>query len=316
MTGDSYKYVFVCGLHRSGTTILAHEVGKLRDCTAFHDTGVKMDEGQHLQSIYPSSYVYGGAGRFGFASRAHLTENSPLLTPENVSRLRCDWERYWDQSKSIRVEKTPGNLLMMPFLQAAFENAYFIVIKRHPVPVSLATRKWKPISLPSLFEHWEWCHNIFAADRTRVRHLYEVRYEDYIQNPDEYLDEIAAFIGTARGPSPVGKATDAHNMAYFARWTGMLQGSGYYRLVARLYDGKFAEHGYWLREPFLRTPLQGRQGDSAVHTPGEGLGARSKARAFFWHKWSGLEARAEGLLRRYGTPAQDRTIRKLKGKES
>ena len=61
------KYVFVCGLHRSGTTVLAHNVGKLKNCTGFENTGVTMDEGQYLQDVYPREAAHGGVGKFGFA---------------------------------------------------------------------------------------------------------------------------------------------------------------------------------------------------------------------------------------------------------
>ncbi len=43
------KYVFVCGLERSGTTLLASNLAKLEDCTGFKNTGVMKDEGQYLQ---------------------------------------------------------------------------------------------------------------------------------------------------------------------------------------------------------------------------------------------------------------------------
>ena len=60
--------------------------------------------------MLPNSKAYGGAGKFGFDPRAHLTETSSLFTPENALRLRPSWARHWDQSKTIFVEKTPGNL--------------------------------------------------------------------------------------------------------------------------------------------------------------------------------------------------------------
>ena len=85
----------------------------------------------------------GGPGRFGFHPRAHLTEDSDLLTVENVTKLRASWHAYWDNSRSIFVEKTPANILMTRFLQAAFPNSYFILITRHPIPVSMAAQKWK-----------------------------------------------------------------------------------------------------------------------------------------------------------------------------
>jgi hypothetical protein len=55
----------------------------------------------------------------------HRTETSDLLAPEKVARLRATWHSYWDNSKSIFVEKTPENFLMMRFLQAAFPNSIF-----------------------------------------------------------------------------------------------------------------------------------------------------------------------------------------------
>src|SRR5438094_44659 len=142
-TNPDYKYVFVCGLARSGTSMLGRNIARLEDCTGFKNTGALQDEGQFLQDIYPVAADLGGAGRFGFDPRAHRTENSPLMTPENVARLHASWHAYWDKSKRICVEKTPGNLLMTRFLQAAFPNSYFIVVKRHPVPVSVSSQLLK-----------------------------------------------------------------------------------------------------------------------------------------------------------------------------
>jgi hypothetical protein len=46
------KYVFVCGLQRSGTSVLARNIGRLQDCTSFKNTGALQDEGQYLQDVY------------------------------------------------------------------------------------------------------------------------------------------------------------------------------------------------------------------------------------------------------------------------
>ena len=170
----------------------------------FKNTGVLQDEGQFLQDVYPNDAEYGGAGRFGFDPRAHLTETSALLTPENVARLRASWHAYWDNSKTICVEKTPANLLMTRFLQAAFPNCYFIVIKRHPVPVSMATQRWKVnvTAIHRLFEHWLHCYGIFEEDKKHLKRVYELRYEDYVENPGQVSQEIARFIGTRVPEAP------------------------------------------------------------------------------------------------------------------
>ena len=251
--GDNigWKYVFICGLHRSGTSLLGRNVARLENCTGFKDTGVTEDEGQFLQDVYPIAKVYGGAGKFGFDPRAHLTETSPLLTPENALKLRQSWERYWDQSKAIRVEKTPANLLKTRFLQAMFPNSYFIVIRRHPVPVSMANQKWKVSFAPlhDLFDHWLHCHALFEEDRKYLKHVYELSYEDYVRNPDKYHDAIAAFIGTRVPQGAREDVTGAYNQKYFNRWSQLLNSSlfaRYFQYIAVKYEPKFIKYGYSL----------------------------------------------------------------------
>jgi hypothetical protein len=271
---DNCKYVFVCGLPRSGTSLLGRNIGRLENCTDFKNTGVIEDEGQYLQDVYPTAYEFGGAGRFGFDPRTHRTESSPLLTPENVARLHASWHTHWDNTKIIFVEKTPGNLLMTRFLQAAFPNTYFVVVKRHPVPVGMAAQKWKVnvTSLYNMFEHWLHCHELFEEDRKYLKHVYELKYEDYIENADKYHEEIAAFIGT-RVPEPpkedkfrivtqwrnpfglrvpegaMEEVSGAHNKKYFDRWRNLLGKSffkDYYRYIARKYEPRFTKYGYSL----------------------------------------------------------------------
>jgi Sulfotransferase family len=272
------KYVFVGGSPRSGTSLLGRNIARLEDCSGFKNTGVFEDEGQFLQDVYAVASEYGGSSRCGFDPRMHRTESSELLTPENVARLRATWHCYWDNSKSIFVEKTPENFLMARFLQAAFPNSYFIVLRRHPVPVSIGGQKWTSniTSLNRMFEHWLQCYKLFEQDRKYLKHVYELRYEDYVENPDKYHQEIAAFIGT-RVPEPPKEDTfrivlqwrnplglrvpertmettsAAYSKKYFDRWSRYLTRSpfkGYYRYIARKYEPEFARYGYSLIKGF------------------------------------------------------------------
>ena len=136
------RLVFVGGLHRSGSSLLATALAAHPEISGLSNTGVVEDEGQFLQSVYPNDAISGGAGRFGFDARAHLTEASPLATPANAERLRREWEAYWPPKGRWCLEKSPANLLRARFLQASFPDAAFIFIMRHPVGVALAVRKW------------------------------------------------------------------------------------------------------------------------------------------------------------------------------
>jgi hypothetical protein len=268
------RYVFICGMPRSGTSMLGRNVGRLADCTDLKNTGTFEDEGQNVQNVYPTAHELGGPGRFGFDTRAHRTESSTLLTPENVSKLRTIWHTYWDNAKRIYVEKTPGNLLATRFLQAAFPNSYFVLIRRHPVPVAMACQKWKfnVTSLDNLFRHWLHCHALFEGDRKYLKRVYELRYEEYVEHQDKYHKEIAAFIGTqipeppkddtyrhvTQWRNPFGlcipengmeKASPIYNQKYLDRWHKLLDESPfrlYYRYLVRTYESRFRQYGYSL----------------------------------------------------------------------
>jgi hypothetical protein len=267
------RYVFICGLHRSGTSLLGRNIARMENCTGFKDTGVIEDEGQFLQDVYLTAMTYGGAGRFGFDSRAHLTETSVLFTPANAARLRESWHAYWDNSKTIFVEKTPGNLLKTRFLQAVFPDSYFIVIRRHPVAVSMANQKWKVSLAPlhNLFDHWLHCHALFEEDKKYLKHVYELSYEDYVRDPDKYHEEIAAFIGTRVPANPMEQVTGLYNERYFNRWSDFLNNfafTGYYRFIAVKYEPKFMNYGYSLTKGFDINEERLREGERISATAG------------------------------------------------
>jgi hypothetical protein len=306
-----YKYVFVCGLQRSGTSILARNIGRLNSCTTFKDTGVLEDEGQYLQDVYPTDHECGGTGWYGFNPHAHLTEASPLLTPENIARLEASWQRYWDPAMPIRIEKTPNNLLMTRFLQAAFPNSYFIVIKRHPVPVSMANQRWKK-SMASLrigFEHWLQCYGLYEQDKKHIRRLYELRYEDYINDPSRHHAEIARFIGTEFKKDEMEEISDVHNRKYFDRWHCLLTNSlfkDYYRYIARKYEPRLAPYDYSL------TKLPGTTDEIVPESEPSSILGKIYSRgadlhAFGWRLLTRTKGGSRRLLRRVlPTPVKQR----------
>ena len=166
-TVASERLVFVAGLHRSGTTALARTLARHPAVSGFHGTDAKEDEGQHLQDVYPPARAHGGAGRFAFAPDAHLVESSPLATEDNAARLLAAWTPHWDLARHLLLEKSPPNLLMTRFLQALFPASQFVVVVRHPVVVSLSTRRWAGpgARLSRLIGHWLRAHELSGPTR-------------------------------------------------------------------------------------------------------------------------------------------------------
>jgi hypothetical protein len=247
-----HRIVFLAGLHRSGTTLLARLLAAHPEVSGFTGTGVPADEGQHLQTVYPPAKVYGGPGRFGFAPEAHLTERDPRVGEQTARALFEQWAPHWDLERPLLVEKSPPNLLKTRFLQALFPAAAFVVVLRHPIPVSLATATWRRTRrYHRLLEHWLHCHELFAADRERLERVHVLRYERLVHEPAAVLGETFSFLGLDPIPpsTPVQAGADE---VYFRRWRELQRDPrmrAYLTLASLRYERRARRFGYSLLRP-------------------------------------------------------------------
>ena len=257
---DDKHYLFVGGLHRSGTSLL-HEILKShRDVSGFENTGVHEDEGQHLQTVYPPAKEFGGPGRFGFDKRSFMDESHPLVSPASARRLRRQWGEYWDDDKPVRIEKSPPNLVRTRFLQALFPGSRFIVILRHPVAVAYATQKWSKTSIPSLIEHNLRCYERFKADLPFLESVYVLRYEEFVLDPENHARKLLDWIGL--DPIVFDRAVRADiNLKYFDAWRSDqldVRKRLAYGVAGlwRRFEGRANAFGYSIKRPAELLPLQ------------------------------------------------------------
>jgi hypothetical protein len=242
-----HRFVFLAGLHRSGTTLLARLLAAHPEVSGFSDTGVPADEGQHLQTVYPAAQTWGGPGRFGFAPEAHFTEAQ--ASEEKAKRLFEEWSPYWDLTRPVLLEKSPPNLLKTRYLQALFPGSQFVVVLRHPIAVSLATAKWRRTRrLGRLVEHWLRCHEIFEADKPNLQRVHVIRYEDLVREPEPVLRGVFEFLELDPiAPSePVEAGADER---YFAQWRNLKRDPRmrvYLDLSALRYERRTRRLGYTL----------------------------------------------------------------------
>ncbi len=263
---ENHRFVFVCGLQRSGTTMLYRYLSEHPEISKLEGTARPGNEGQHNQTVYPAAATHGRAGRFAFMSESRLTEASPLVTDANRQTLFQEWARFWDLERPYLMEKSPPNMIRTRFLQAMFPDSYFVVILRHPIAVSCATQKWSDTRPHSLMKHWFAAHDIFAGDVPHLRRVHVVRYEDLVADPDGVLGGVFAFLDLDdfEAAREVADGVNADNFyadrtvrtgvndKYFKEWDARRRTfarSAYIELVERVYERPANRYGYSLRHP-------------------------------------------------------------------
>lgn len=236
-------FLFIGGLHRSGTSLLHRCIAEHPRVSGFSGVRSFKDEGQYLQNIYRPDDAFGGPGFFGFDSGSHLDESSHLANKKTAQKLFDEWSVHWDLNKPILVEKSPPNLIRGRFLQTLFPNTKLIMVVRHPIAVSYATKKWANLldfitsrvfgrSLPSRFRphlphlglpiwllirHWMVCHDRFRRDRSQLKNLMVIRYEDLTDRPASVLENVWEFLDLEVF-NPMREIKSGINQKYFDRW--------------------------------------------------------------------------------------------------
>ncbi len=136
------RYVFVAGLHRSGTSLVSRLLGGHPDVATIAGSGAPEEEGAYLQGAIPHTARSGIPGEFAFDPAQHLTEGGAYDTLEVRRRIRLDWAPWFDPARPWRLEKSPVNLLRTRLYQQLFPMAHFVLVVRHPLAVTRATAKW------------------------------------------------------------------------------------------------------------------------------------------------------------------------------
>lgn len=255
-----HRFIFLGGLHRSGTSLLHEILRSHPEISGFSNTGVTQDEGMFLQSVYPSARKFGGPGKFGFKEASFMDENHPLATATNARKLFQQWSKYWDLDKDYLIEKSPPNLVRTRFLQKLFPNSMFIIVLRHPIAVSYATRKWSKTGIPSLIENSLRCYERFLRDMPYLERVYVLRYEEFVNAPLKALQSLLNWIGIHPVKIDQEVRTDV-NGKYFRLWQADRENFikknflGFKNLPEK-YEKRFNVFGYSIKSVEAPLPLE------------------------------------------------------------
>ncbi|MGR3434556.1 MAG: sulfotransferase family protein [Shimia sp.] len=198
----NHRYVFVGGLHRSGTSLVARMIARLPGVGAISGAPVPEDEGAYLQGAIPHDALAGRPMHFATDPAQHLTEAHPLNRLETRTRLEADWAPWFPPGCVWRVEKSPVNLVRMRLLQQLFPLAQFVVVLRHPEAVAAATAKWVDAPASRMHAHWSAAHRVVAGDLPRLHAVLVLRYEDVVADPCAAMRALAAFLDVTPAAPP------------------------------------------------------------------------------------------------------------------
>jgi len=190
------RLLFICGLHRSGTTLLERMLVNRFDLACLR-ADVHESEGQHMQGVYSPAYKFGGPGYFAFSTAMRRELDTLTDYPRHRQEILDAWQRFVVGTSNVLIEKSPPNLTKITWLRRVFPGARFVILLRDPRAVSAATQKWSKNSLPELMMHWNVAYHLAEKDFDPADCCH-VRYEDLCTQPDAVLERIGAFAGLAQ----------------------------------------------------------------------------------------------------------------------
>ncbi|MGI9525423.1 MAG: sulfotransferase family protein [Hyphomicrobiaceae bacterium] len=224
------NFLFIAGLHRSGTTLLERLMTANFD-VSYLRANVPESEGQHMQTVYSPAYKFGGPGRFAFnpGMEQELLELDDYGTCR--ATLLSDWQPFVVGTAKTLLEKSPPNLTKIWWLRAVFPGCRFLIMTRDPRATTAATQKWTNTSLAELMMHWNAAYSK-AMEDYRDSDCAIVRYEDLTNNANEELERIANFCNIRTCSKKPDQLEERHrtihnsNGAYIAAHGGNNYGVG------------------------------------------------------------------------------------------
>ena len=98
------RYVFVAGLHRTGTSLLAQMIATSPQIAAITGAPVPENEGCYLQGAIPHTALDGVPGEYATDPRQHHPEGGRYDTLETRTRLEADWAPWFAPGRPWRLE--------------------------------------------------------------------------------------------------------------------------------------------------------------------------------------------------------------------
>lgn len=192
------KWLFVIGCYNSGTTLLSDILSEHPDISALPIEGVM------LTDALPRPEKFGWNRMW-----SECIDDVRMLPGKGMQKIADRIKRQWSYSfddVDVLYEKSIANAARIPFLDAYFQPAYFVVIVRNGYAVAEGLRRRGnpqkygrtefgakyPIEMCAT--QWAVSDQMVCADAAKAKHVLYLSYEDFCADPDSHLRAITDFL--------------------------------------------------------------------------------------------------------------------------
>lgn len=193
-TATRPRFVFIAGLHRSGTSLLARLLAGHPEISAIEHSPAPENEGCYLQGGIPHTARHGIPGHYATDPAQRHIEGSAFDTLATRERMLADWAPWFDRAKPWWLEKSPVNLTRMRLYQQLFPMSQFVVILRHPQVLARALRKWTDRPEAELIDYALSAYERLIEDTRCLHAVVILRYEDLVSAPAATMAGLAGFL--------------------------------------------------------------------------------------------------------------------------
>ena len=180
-------WLFVLGLHGSGTTLLKSILEQHPEIRSMPR------EGQHYTDAVPQAVTYGFVRKF--TARLDLFRLTEADSATAALRTQFDWSFVYPREKGIKLEKSSTDIIRARWLQAHFRPSRFITIFRDPYAVCASTRRRYPrLTIEDIARQWKVAHDLLFEDFQYLGSNLIVYYEDLCSRLEEQLRRISEFL--------------------------------------------------------------------------------------------------------------------------
>lgn len=197
---NPHRWIFIIGCYNSGTSLLSNIFSR------HEDVGGLPNEGMYFTDRLPYAAQFGWPRMWvRCLDRVQIEPNE--LDEATIRRIKRQWSIYYPRHAPNLVEKSIVNATRMPFLQAHFRPAYFIVITRNGYAVAEGIRRrvtpgrWGNHEYPDQYpiglcaEQWRASDELIEQQRPTLDHVVEITYEQLTADPAGTMKQVTDFLG-------------------------------------------------------------------------------------------------------------------------